>query len=807
MLKDIRYGLRSLWRNPGFALLAILSLALGIGANTAIFSIVNGVLLNALPYADPDQLIRIFERSDAQPRFPMNGGNFQDFRAQNTTLSDMALYTRQDLELSQDDRPERLAALQITSGYFNLLRVQPLLGREFTRDNEVPDSGDVVILSHAVWQRRFQSDLQIIGKKIILIRRPFTVVGVMPEGLQHVGGDYRSMPHGETVDAWWPVQIPPNASRGSHFMNAIGRLKPGVSPAQAESDLKMIAGRLAEQFPNSNEGWSIAVKPLHEEIVGRARTMLLVLFAAVFFVLLIACVNVANLLLARATVREREIAVRASLGAGRGRLVRQLLTESLMLATLGGIVGTMISMWAIDAVARLGPELLPRAQTVSLDGRILFFTLGVTVVTGILFGLAPAWQAGSVSLAEVIKEGGRGGTGSIRQRRLRNALVITEVALALVLTAGAGLLIRSFWNLHKTDHGFRPARVLTAQLGLPRALYSEANQVVAFQEQLLDRVRAQTGVVSAGMTSDLPWTGYDENRDFLIEGKMFPSGHEPDGRYHFVTPEYFKTIGVPIISGRDLQRTDRDGTSRVMLVNQKLAKTWFPNEDAVGKRVSFVSNPADKDWVTIAGVVGDVKDTPNSMNAVSAFYLPMSQVPVRGMILAINTTGDPSRMIETVRREVSAMDRNLPVSDITTLDTISATALARQRFTLILVSFFAISALALSALGIYGVLSYLVAQRRQELGVRIALGARVNDVLKLVVRQGMTLAISGVALGLIASFWLTRMMQGLLFEVRPFDPLTLGVVAVILVIVSFIACWLPARRATKVDPIETLRYE
>ncbi len=478
--QDLRYGARMLLKNPGFTLIAVITLALGIGANTAVFSVVNGVLLKPLSYHAPEQLIRIFERSLTQPKFPMSGGNFQDYRDQNSTLSHLALYTRQDLELSQDDKPERLAALRVSAGFFELLGAQPQLGREFRREDELPDNNQVVILSHGLWRRRFNSDPGLVGKSVMLSGRPFIVVGVAPPWLQHVGGDYRSMPHGESVDAWWPVALRPQAGRGAHFLNAVGRLKPGVSVAQAEADFNVIADRLARQYPNTNRGWRIAIQSLREEIVGRARTTLLALFGAVSFVLLIACVNVANLLLARATAREREIAVRASVGAGRWRIVRQLLTESLLLAILGGAAGIALAQWAIDAIGALGPEQLPRLQAVDVDRRILLFTLGVTLLTGVLFGLAPALQAGKVNLNELLKEGARGGGG--QRRRLRDALVITEVALALALLAGAGLLIRSFWKLQQTDPGFNPERVFTASLFLPFARHGEPSKVAAFQQ-------------------------------------------------------------------------------------------------------------------------------------------------------------------------------------------------------------------------------------------------------------------------------------------------------------------------------------
>jgi predicted permease len=803
--QDLRYGARMLLKKPGFTLVAVITLALGIGANTAIFSVVNGVLLKPLPYREPERLIRVFERSRTQPKFPVARGNFRDYREQNTTLAGLALYTRRDVELSQDDKPERLAALGVTAGFFDLLGVRPLLGREFGREDEAPNNSSVVILGHALWQRRFNGDPGIVGRTVTLSGRPFTVVGVMPPGVQHVGGDYRSMPHGETVDLWGPLEVPPQAERGAHFCNAVGRLKTGVSLEQATADLNAIAGRLAEQFPNTNQGWLIAIQPLHEEIAGRARTTLLALFGAVFFVLLIACVNVANLLLARATSREREMAVRAAVGAGRRRIVRQLLTESLLLAIVGGTAGILLAQWAIDALRALGQEQLPRLQAVNIDGRILLFTLGVTMVTGVLFGLAPALQAGQFNLNALLKEGGRGGGG--QKRRLRDALVIIEVALALTLLAGAGLLIRSFWKLQQTDPGFNAERVLTASLSLPGARYGDAPKVAAFQQRLLERLAAAPGAQSAGLTSDLPWTGYDENAGFAIEGKTFPPNDGPSARYHFVSSDYFRTIGVPLIAGRFFNADDRQDAQPVVLINRAMAERYWPGESAVGKRFTFSSQPKERDWFTVVGVVGDVKDFPHSPTAAPAFYWATMQQTPRQIILAVRSSADPLNLVEAVRGEVRSLDKDLPLAEVKTLETVAATAVAGRRFTLWLVGFFALTAMALAAIGIYSVLSYLVAQRTHEIGLRVALGAQLGDVLKLVIRQGMTPVLSGLATGIVAAFVLTRLIKGLLFGVSATDPLAFALAAAVLALVALAACYIPARRATKVDPMVALRYE
>jgi putative ABC transport system permease protein len=803
--QDLRYGARMLLKNPGFTLVAIITLALGIGANTAIFSVVNGVLLKPLPYREPQQLIRVFERSRTQPKFPMSGGNFQDYREQNTTLTGLALYTRQDLELSLDDKPERLAALRVSAGFFEVLGAQPLLGRDFRREDELPDNNQVVILSYKLWRSRFNSDPGLVGRVITLSRRPFTVVGVAPPGLQHVGGDYRSVPHGESVDVWWPVGLSPQAGRGAHFLNAVGRMKPGVSAAQAEADFNVLAGRLADRFPGTNQGWGIAVQPLHEEIAGRARTMLLALFGAVVFVLLIACVNVANLSMARGTAREREVAVRASLGAGRWRIARQLLTESLLLAIAGGVAGILLAQWAIDALLALNPEGLPRLQAVSLDLRILLFTLCITILTGLFFGLAPALQSGRVDLNEILKEGGRSSSG--QRRKLRDVLVITEVALALALLAGAGLLLRSFWKLQQTDPGFNPERILTASISLPGAHYQEASKALAFQQQLLERLAALPGVQSTGLTSDLPWTGYDENVGFAIEGKTFPPNDGPSARYHFVSADYFRTIGVPLIAGRFFNNDDKQNTRLVVLINRAMAERYWPGENAVGKRFTFSSQPEEKDWFSIVGIIGDVKDYPHSPIVVPAVYWPTTQQTQRQFILAMRSNAEPARLADALRNEVRALDKELPLAEVKTLETIAATAVAGRRFTLWMVGLFALTATGLAAVGIYSVLSYMIAQRTHEIGIRMALGAQLSDVLKLIIRQGMALVLAGLALGLASAFALTRLIRGLLFEVSATDPIAFALATALLALVALLACYVPARRATKVDPLIALRSE
>ncbi len=803
LFRDLRFGARQLRKNPGFATVAVATLALGIGANTTIFSVIQGVLLAPLPYRDPDRLVRLFESSAGQPRFPMSAGDFQDYREQNSMLAGLALYTRQDLELAKDDQPELLAALRITAGYFDVLGARPLLGREFVRDDEAPNHHHVVVLSHGLWQRRFNGDREVVGKVVMLTGEAFTVVGVMPPGVLHVGGDYRSMPHGETVDFWWPMTLRPQDNRGAHYLNAVGRLKPGVTPAQAAADMNVIAGRLARQFPDTDGAFHITVQPLHEEIVGRSRTTLMVLFCAVWLVLLSACVNVANLLLARAAARSREMAVRGAVGAGRWRIARQLLAESLLLAAVSSAAGIMIAQAGIVALGKFGPDQLPRLQSVRLDGHVLLFTIGLTFLTGLLFGLAPAWQAGRANLHGVMKEGGHGG----RVWRLRDALVAAEVALALLLLVSTGLLVRSFARLQNAPAGFRAANVLTAVVSLPYTGYGDGTNRAAFFRTLLDRLTEVPGVESAGLTSDLPWTGYDENAGFEVEGRTSSSGDGPGGRYHYASADYFRTVGVPLIAGRFFDGNDVMGKRSVILVNRSLADRYWPGVSAVGKRITFSSTPKEEDWRTVVGVVGDVKDHPDSAAAMPAFYFCADQSPMRQAILAVRTTGPPYGMIAALRNELQKIDRNVPLAEVKTLDSVTAEAVAGRRFTSWLVGGFAAMAPILAAVGIYGVLSYLVSQRTREIGVRMALGAQAGDVVRLTFQQGMRPTLIGVGCGLAGALALTRLLSSLLFEVSARDPATFVASALILILAATVPCWLPARRAARVNPMVALRAD
>jgi predicted permease len=808
LLQDLRYGARMLMKQPGFTLIAVITLALGIGATTAIFSVVNAVLFKPLPYPKPERLVRVFTSTRDFPKFPMSPLNFMDYREHNTVFESFACYVRNDLQLSQEEGAERLFGMRISAGFFRTLGIPPVLGREFTLDEELPYQKTVAVLSHGLWQRRFGGDPNIIGKTVRLSGMTFRIVGVAPAGLQHVGGGYRPLPHGESVDIWWPVWLARNREWGGHVMNAIGRLKPGVTRAQAEAEFNAISGQLVKQELSGSD-WRIETQPLHEEITERSRKTLLLLLAAVFCVLLIACVNTANLMLARAAAREREIAVRAALGAGRARIVRQLLTESLLLAALGGLAGLLLAKLAVQTLIRLGPPGLPRLDMIGIDSRILVFTLGISLLTGLLFGMAPALQSLKLNLNELLKESARTASGGKRQRRLRDGMVIAEMALALVLLLSAGLLMRSFLKLQQLDPGFRPDGVLTMGVFLPNATWMKAEEQAEFYRQLVERVSALPGVRAAGVTSDLPWTGYENKAVFPIEGKAFPPNQLPQAGYHFISADYLRTIGVPLVAGRWFDARDARGTEPVILINRSMARKYWPGEDPIGKRIASNGNvpPKDKDWARIIGVIGDVKDQPNSIQADPSFYWPITQEPYPELHLAIRAGNDPLSLIAAVRREVRALNKDVPVTEVKTLETIATAALAGQRFRLLVVGIFALTALALAAIGIYGVMSYLVSQRTHEIGIRTALGARRVDVLKLVLKQGLKLATTGVAVGLAGAFALTRLMEGMLFGVKPTDPLTFIGIPMLLAVVALLACVIPARRATKVDPLIALRHE
>ncbi len=809
-LQDAKYALRQLWANPTFALVMILTLALSIGANSAIFSVIDGVLLKTLPYPQPERLVRIFLSSKEYPKFPLNPFDFLDYRARNHSFDSIAAFTRGDVQLSGSGEPVRLNGFGITSGYFRVLGLQPQLGREFDFQAEIPGNGLQAILSDRLWRTQFGADPNIIGRKITLNMQPFTVIGVMPAGTEHPGNEYHAVAYGESVDVWWPFSFAGDSNRrGSHFIEGIGRLKDGVRVESARAEMNTIMAQLAREHPDNDAGWTVLVVPLYTEIVGARRQLLVVLLGAVGIVLLIACANAANLLLARASARQREIAVRLAMGAPRSRVVRQLLTESLLISFAGGALGLVLAFGGVKALVSLLPADFPRAHDIHVSGPVLAFTFLISLVTGILFGLAPALQASRTDPRQGLQKGGRTSTSSRRQNRLRNALVVSEVSLACVLLIGAGLMLRSFLNLVHLDPGFRQEHVLTASLSLPHAQYNKGELTARFYDQLASNLNAIPGVESAGAGSDLPWTGYDENAGgFIIEGKMPPPHQEFHARYHMATAGYFSALGIPLLAGRFFTEADKKDAPWVLIINRAMAELYWPHEDVIGKRLSFADAPKkDSDWMTIVGVVGDVKDQPNSVSAEPAFWWSELQANEPDMSIAIRTRSNPQSLAEALRNEVHRLDPSLAVADVQLMDKIVDTSVSTPRFAFVLVGLFAGLAILLAGIGAYGVIAYTVSQRTQEFGLRMALGAERNDLLRLVLMQSARLAVPGAVLGVLLALSMGRVMRNLIYGVSPADPVILTSVALLVLTVALIASYLPARRAARSDPMASLRAE
>jgi predicted permease len=807
-LDDTKYAVRQLWANPTFALVIILTLALSIGANSAIFSVINGVLLKRLPYAQPERIMRIFLSSPDFPKFPLNPFDFLDYRARNHSFQSMAAFVRNDMQLSGVGEPMHLNAFATTSGYFRVLGIQPQLGREFDFKAEIPGNELQVILSDRLWRTQFSADPNIIGRKITLNAQPFTVVAVMPPGTEHPGNNYHSVAYGESVDLWSPFAFTGNSNqRGSHFMEGIGRLKPGVSEDQARAEMNTIMAQLGREHPGNDTGWSVLVVPLYSEVVGASRGMLMVLLGAVGMVLLIACANTANLLLARASARQREIAVRLAMGAPRLRIIRQLLTESLLISLIGGALGLLLALGGVRALVALLPANFPRAHDIHINWPVLGFTLLISILTGILFGLAPAVQASRTDPKQGL-QGSRTTTASRHQNRLRSALVISEVSLACVLLVGAGLMLRTFLNLVHLDPGFHQENLLTASLSLPHARYNTDEQIAQFYSKLEASLNALPGVVSAGAGSDVPWTGYDENAGFNIEGKKPAPHQEFHARYHQATPGYFTAMGIPLHEGRFFTEADKHDARNAIIINRAMASRYWPNEDVIGKRITFEDQPKkDSDWMYIVGIVGDVKDQPNSTGAEPAFWWPQNQVPQSDMSIAIRTRSDARQVEDGLRDAVHRLDPQLAIADIKLINQVADASISTPRFTFVMVGLFAGLAIVLAGIGAYGVIAYTVSQRMHEFGLRVALGAQRDDLLRMVLAQAARLAVPGTILGLVLALALGRVVQSLLYGVSPADPLILISVAVLVLAVALLASYVPARRAAVADPMMTLRSE
>jgi len=798
--QDLRYGARMLLKNLGFTLIAVITLALGIGANAAIFSVVNAVLLRPLPYDNPERLIKINETKLPQfPEFSVSPGNFLEWKKQNTVFEKLVAWNGAAFHLVGTGDPERLIGLRVSDGFFAMLGAKPQLGRDFLAEEDQPGRNNVVILSHGLWQRRYGGNPEIVNQTIALSGRTFTVVGIMPATFKFGDGE---------IEIWTPMAFTAQQAQqhGGHYVQATGRLKLGVTLAQARSEMGAIASRLAAQFPDENAGWNVKLTPMLEDIVKTVKPALLVLLSAVAFVLLIACANVANLLLARASARHKEIAIRTSLGAGRWRVVRQLLTESSLLSLVGGIAGLVLSVWGVRLLLALAPEDLPRVKDVSLDARVLAFTAAVTLLTGLFFGIFPALQASKPNLNEILKDAGRGSTDGGRRRLVRSALVVLEVALALVLLVGAGLFIKSFLRLQRVNPGFNPDHALTTSIAIPARKYPDVQQQAAFFKQLIEKVAVLPGVQAAGASHVVPFTGNDYILGFVIEGRPpYPRGEQPSANYYAVSPDYFKAMGIPLLRGRYFTEGDMRDTTRVAIISDAMAKKFFPGEDPIGKRIHITNGPTT--FREIVGIVGDVKHYSLDQDTGWQAYEPYTQQPFSFMTLVTRTAGDPAGLTAAIRKEVSNLDKEQPLSNARTLDKLISDSVAQQRFSVLLLGIFASVAMALAAIGIYGVLSYSVTQRTQEIGIRMALGAGRRDVIKLVVWNGMLLTLVGVGIGLGASFALTRLISTLLFGVSPTDRLTFGSIVLILITVALAACLIPARRAAKVDPLVALRYE
>ncbi len=813
--QDLRYGVRGLWKRPGFTLVAIITLALGIGANTAIFSVVNAVVLRPLPYAEPDRLVNLWETMPGADRRAVAPGNFEDWRTQNTSFQELAAMFYANFNLTSDGTPDRIDGATITSSLMNVLGAKAQLGRTFQPDDDEHQDRSLVLISDGLWRQRFGADPGVIGRRITLDEIQHTVVGVMARGFQYparselwVLGRHRS-----AVPMSLVAQFPTNDwahERDAHFISVLGRLKPAVTLSQAQSDIAGITRRLEQEFPKTNGGLGSNVVPLHTQVVGDVRGMLFILLGAVGFVLLIACTNVANLMLARAGQRDREIAIRAAVGASRRRLIRQLLTESLLLSIVGGLAGLVVSVWAVDLFIKLSPGDIPRLSEASVDLRLLGFTLLVSLLTGVGFGLLPAFQATRTNLNSSLKEGSTKSTEGRHRRGARNVLVVTEIALAQVLLVGAALLAISYVRVTKINPGFNPENVLTAKIAPSKKKYPDTRSRSAFFTSVLEHLQSLPGVQSAGMVMNLPLTGSSMNRGFRVEGRPEPKADENITLdYQVVSPGYFPTLAIPTLSGRSLTEGDGETSERVIVINQAMARRYWPGDDPVGKRLAIGESSKDTSWRTIVGIVADNRHASLSETPVPTAFIPYQQDleswPRMGFV--IKGTTDAASLTSAVRKELAAVDPSQPVYAVEPMDKLMQTSVAQRRFIMLLLGSLSAIALALAVVGIYGVISFSVSERTQEIGIRMALGARATDVLRMVLGQGLRVAVIGIVIGLGAAFGLTRLLSSLLFEVSPTDPRTFAVVAVLLGAVALFACYIPARRATKVDPLVALRYE
>jgi predicted permease len=804
-MQDVRYAIRLLKRSPGFAVTATLTLALSIGVNAAIWSAVKGVLIAPLPYPDPDRLVRLFEEAPRSPKWPMAPADFRDYRDELSTFEGIAAYVRADLQLGDAGQPERLRGMQVTRGFFTLLGRPPRLGRDFEEADERKGSGDKVILSHGLWMRRFGGDPGVVGRSIRLSGKPYEVVGVLDAGFQHVGGSFRTYGHGEPVDVWSPLTVPRDEEpswRYSHFFNVVGRTKMQATPAEIAADLKARGEAAAERYPVPNSPWKPRMEPLKREIVGSADKMLALLSGAALAMLLLACVNVAGLLLGRSAQRAREIGTRAAIGATRWQLARQLLVESLVLAAAGGLLGIAVAFGATRLLKQFGPADMPRLQNIAVDADVLLTALAATLASALVVGLAPAIRLAGASLSEALKEGGRTLAGGAHQRTGK-ALAATEIALAFVLVVSSGLLLKSFVKMVTKDPGFRPQGAITASLELPTAKYDRAG-AAEFHRRAQERIQALPGIRAVTFSSDLPWTGYDENTGFEIVGRQFPEGEDPEARYHFLTPGYPGTTGTPLVAGADFGPEDRNDAPNVVLLNEAAArKYWQTPQAAVGARLSLWGTER-----TVKGVIGNVADLPWHDRAVPALYFPQAQAWYpQPMFVIVRTDVDPTTLAGGIRRALREIDPELPLANVQRLESVAAGALATRRLTLWLVAAFGATSLLLATVGIYGVMAQAVGQRRHEFAIRQALGATRSNLMKLVFTSAAWMALGGLACGVALALGATRLLVTFLYGVTPFDSTTFVAVAAALLVVAAGAVYGPARQGTRTTTVASLRAD
>jgi putative ABC transport system permease protein len=817
-MQDLRYAVRMLLKKPGFTMIAVLALALGIGANTAIFSVVNAVLLRPLPYQHPDRLVMVWQRltgATAYPQLPCSAPDYIDYRDQTRTLENVAAFDNDNFTLVTSTGSERVSGTRVSANLFPLLGISPLRGRVFTTDEDQFGHDNVAVLGYGAWQRRFGSDPNVLGKTLVLDQKPHQVIGVMPKEFEF---PTQGLLSGPAPEFWVPIAFSPDQigpdGRGDNFnISVVARRRPGVSVQQASADIDRISRRIYQTYPPaiqklfSLDGF---VTDLHQQAVGNVKTLLLVLLGAVGFVLLIGCANVANLLLAKAAGRRREVAIRTALGAGRLRLVRQLLTESLLLGLVGGAVGLLIAYWLTQLMIQFSPGDVPRLAEAELNLPVLAFTFAISILTGLLFGLAPALQVSKANLNTDLKEGSRG-AAAFRRSRVRSVLVVAEVALSLVLLAGAGLLLRSFVKLRGVPLGFNPDHLLTMSIALPEARYESKVQVQSFYNVLLEHAQSLPDVKSAAAATGLPLMG---QWDIVIT----PEGRADTGEkslttafFAGVTPSFHRTLGISLLRGRLFAESDSQKSPPVAVINESMARRYWPNQDALGKRFKWGPADSTRTWHTVVGVVADLKQNNIAADIGPGVYLPIPQMPqdssIHGFYLAVRTSSDPAAIVSNLRQIVRSLDPEVPLFQVRTMQDVLSESVAPRRFNMLLLAAFAGLALLLASIGIYGVMSYSVSQYTHEIGIRMALGARAADVLQLIVRQGMALVLIGLAVGAAGALALTRVMASLLFDVKPWDPLTLTSVSMLLAAVAFAASYIPARRATRVDPMIALRYE